>query len=106
MTAKLHSMQKLLILIAIVIGHIFAYIDSRPNFDDTGILAFAIAITCAIIAYCYPRRPWLWALCVGIWIPLHNYIHGGNFGSILALGFAFAGAYLGAAIGKRAANAA
>ena len=38
-------MQKLLILIAILIGHIFAYFDSRPNFDDTGVLAVSIAIS-------------------------------------------------------------
>jgi hypothetical protein len=91
-------MQKLLILIAIIIGHTFAYIDSRPNFDDAGLLAFAIAITCAIIAFLYPRRPWVWALAVGIWIPLHTIIHGGGMGSLLALGFAFAGAYLGAGL--------
>jgi hypothetical protein len=89
-------MQKLLILIAIVIGHIFAYIDSRPNWDDTGVLAVSIAIASAIPAYLYPRRPWIWALAVGVWIPIHNLIHNGNFGSILALAFAAAGAYLGA----------
>ena len=53
-------MQKLLILIAIIIGHVFIYIDSRPNFDDTGILAASITIVCAILAYLYPRRPWVW----------------------------------------------
>jgi hypothetical protein len=89
-------MQKLLILVAIVIGHIFAYSDSRPNWDDTGVLAVSIAIVCVILAYLYPRRPWIWALAVGVWIPLHDLIHNGNFGSVLALAFAAAGAYLGA----------
>jgi hypothetical protein len=89
-------MQKLLILIAIVIGHMFAYIDSRPDWDDAGALAVSIAIVCAILAYLYPRRPWIWAIAVGVWIPLHNLIHNGNFGSLLALAFAAAGAYLGA----------
>jgi hypothetical protein len=88
-------MQKLLILIAIVIGHVFAYIDSRPNFDDTGVLAVSIATVCAILAYLYSRRPWIWSLAIGVWIPLHNLIHNGNFGSLLALAFAAAGAYLG-----------
>ncbi len=82
---------------AIAIGHVFAFIDSRPNFDDTGILAFSIAIVCAILAFIYPRRPWLWAIAVGIWVPLHTILHGGNAGSLIALAFAFAGAYLGAA---------
>jgi hypothetical protein len=91
-------MQLLLFLLAIALGHVFTYIDSRPTFDDTGILAFSIAIVCAILAFIYPRRPWLWALGVGIWIPLHNLIHNGNFGSLLALAFALAGAYLGACL--------
>jgi hypothetical protein len=93
-------MQKLLILIAIVIGHIFAYIDSRPNWDDTGVLAVSIAIVSAILAYLYPGRPWIWALAVGVWIPIHNLIHNGAFGSILALAFATAGAYLGSWLRK------
>ena len=89
-------MQYLLTLIAIVIGHVFAYVDSRPNWDDAGVLAVTIAIVSAILAYLYPRRPWIWALAVGVWIPLHDLIHNGNFGSLLALAFATAGAYLGA----------
>jgi fructose-specific phosphotransferase system IIC component len=93
-------MQKLLFLIAIVIGHIFAYIDSQPNFDDTGILAFSIAIASGIIAFISSRRPWFWALAVGIWIPLHNWIHNGSYGSVLALVFALAGAYLGSWLRK------
>ena len=28
---------------AIAFGLFFAYVDSRPNFDDTGVLAFSIA---------------------------------------------------------------
>ena len=59
-------------------------------------LAVSIAIVSAILAYLYPRRPWIWALAVGVWIPLHDLIHNGNFGSLLALAFATAGAYFGA----------
>ena len=98
-------MQILLLVIAIAIGHLFAYVDSRPNFDDTGVLAFSIAIACAILAFISPRRPWLWALSVGVWIPLHNFIHNGNSGSWLALVFALAGAYLGAGVRKMMAHA-
>lgn len=98
-------MQVLLFIIAIAIGHLFAYIDSQPTWDDTGVLAFAIAITCAIMAFISPRRPWLWALAVGVWIPLHNIIHNGNLDSLLALVFALAGAYFGAALAKLRARA-
>ncbi len=90
-------MKALFFILAIAIGHVFAFVDIRPNFDDAGILAFSIAIVCAIFAFIYPRRPWLWALAIGIWIPLHTILHGGSAGSVLALAFAFAGAYLGAA---------
>jgi uncharacterized membrane protein AbrB (regulator of aidB expression) len=91
-------MRILLFILAIAIGHVFAFIDSRPNFDDTGVLAFSIAITCAILAFISPRRPWLWGLAVGVWIPLHNLIHHGNPASLLALAFALAGAYVGAGL--------
>ncbi|HEX5471478.1 MAG TPA: hypothetical protein VFW73_06310 [Lacipirellulaceae bacterium] len=81
---------------AIVMGHIFAFVDSRPHFDDAGVLAFSIAIVCAILAFIYPRRPWLWALAVGIWVPIHSLIHNGSAGSFISLAFALAGAYVGA----------
>jgi hypothetical protein len=98
-------MQIFLILIAIILGYFFAYIDSRPQFDDTGVLAVSILITSAIFGAIYPRRPWLWAFAVGIWVPLHNWIHNGSFASILALAFALAGAYLGGALTKLRAPA-
>ena len=93
-------MQKLLFLIAIVLGHFFAYLDSRPNWDDTGVLAFSIAVAGAILAFIYPRRPWLWGLAVGIWLPLHNVLHNGDYDSLVALAFATVGAYFGAWLRK------
>jgi hypothetical protein len=44
------------------------------------------------------RRPWRWALAVGI--PLLNIVIQGNFGSLIALAFAFAGAHVGALVGR------
>jgi len=82
-------------ILAIDIGHVFAFVDSQPNFDDAGILAFSIAIVCAILAFIYPRRPWLWALAIGIWIPIQSLIHNGGAGSLIAIAFALVGAYLG-----------
>ena len=40
-------------------------------------------------------RPWATALLVGVWIPLFGILAGANYGSLLALAFAFAGAYAG-----------
>lgn len=89
------TVGKLLVLVAIALGHLFAYINTLPNWDNTGVLAFGIAIACAIFSFAYPRRPWLWALCIGIWLPIHNILHNNGYGSLIALVFAFAGAYLG-----------
>ena len=63
-------MQKILIAFSIAIGVLIAYVDSRPNWDDTGITAVAIFAACFLFAAFDPVRPWLWALCVGVWIPL------------------------------------
>ena len=43
-------------------------------------------------------RPWLWALLVGLPTPILDIIRTGNTGSILALGFAAAGAAIGWAV--------
>jgi hypothetical protein len=47
-----------------------------------------------------PNRPWLWALVIGSWIPVLGIASASNYGSLLALVFAFAGAYAGMALRK------
>jgi hypothetical protein len=47
-----------------------------------------------------PRHPWLWALAIGIWIPVHGIATANNYASFLALAFAFGGAYIGMAVRK------
>lgn len=88
-------MQKLLLVIALCAGLFFAYVDSRPTWDDTGVLAGSILLTCGLISVLGFKRPWLLALLVGAWIPLRGTLITHNFGSILALVIAFLGAYLG-----------
>src|SRR5215208_768631 len=88
-------MQKILLAVAVIVGLFFAYVDSRPTWDDTGILAGAILLTCGLIALLGFQRPWLLALAVGAWIPLRGIFVTHNFGSILALIIALVGAYLG-----------
>ena len=88
-------MQRILLVIAVVAGLFFAYVDSRPTWDDTGILVGAILLTCGLISLLGFRRPWLLALAVGAWIPLRGILITHNFGSILALVIAFVGAYGG-----------
>ena len=88
-------MQKLLLAIAVMLGLGLAYIDSLPTWDDTGILAGAILLACGLLVLLGFQHPWLVALVVGGWIPLRGILVNHNFGSILALLIAFAGAYLG-----------
>jgi hypothetical protein len=88
-------MQRLLFVGAIALGIMLGYVDSRPSWDDTGVTAGLLLVVTAILGAVVPERPWLWALCVGLWIPFFGIYNRSNYGSLLALGFAFAGAYAG-----------
>jgi hypothetical protein len=90
-------MKRLLLFAAVAFGLLVAYVDTRPNFDDAGITAFAVAIGCGLLGVIEPRYPWLWALAVGAWIPIFGIATALNYGSLIALAFALAGAYSGAA---------
>lgn len=94
----------LVFAMALAAGLLFAYVDSRPTWDDAGVMAMAILLASGILAAIAPSRPWLLALAVGIWIPLHGVIFSHAYGSILALLFAFAGAYIGAGVHRAAAG--
>jgi hypothetical protein len=93
--AGANPMLKIILPLATVLGLFFCYVDTRPTWDDTGVMAFAIAISCAVFAAVDPRYPWLWTLAVGLWIPLVEIVVWRGFGSLLALVFAFGGAYFG-----------
>ena len=90
-------MKKSLILIipVIITGLLIAWIDSRPNWDDTGISVLMVLVAATVFGYFTLKRPWLTAIAVSIWIPLFGILATHNFGSLLALVPGFAGAYLG-----------
>jgi hypothetical protein len=87
-----------MILAALILGALIAWVDSRPTWDDTGITAAVLLLVSAGFGVLRPRFAWLWALALGAWIPLVGIVSAHNFGSILALGISFIGAYLGVAI--------
>src|SRR5579871_6788053 len=91
-------MSKVLLPIALSLGLILAYVDSRPNWDDTGLIALALFACTALCGVLAPNRPWMWALATGLWIPLLGIAWARNYGSLLAIPFAFAGAYFGMAV--------
>jgi len=90
-------MTRLWLIAAVAFGLLVACIDSRPNFDDTGITAFAVTIGCGLLSLIEPHYPWLWALAVGIWVPIFGIALTHNYGSLFALAFALVGAYSGTA---------
>jgi hypothetical protein len=89
-----------LIALAVAVGLVIAWIDTRPGWDDTGVTAGLLLAASAIFAALRPRAPWLWAIAVGVWIPLVGILGTHNYGSLLALAIAFLGAYGGAMVRK------
>lgn len=86
----------ILSFLALLSGIFIAVIDSNPSWDDTGITAFMIFVTTAIMGFISPKMFWMWALLIGIWIPVYGFFWTGNKESILALIIGFIGAYSGA----------
>src|SRR3954453_23783938 len=86
----------LLVPLAAAAGGAIAVVDARPGWDDTGITAGAVFGTSLVFGAIRPERAWIWALAVGLWIPLLGILRHQNYGTLLALAFAFAGAYAGA----------
>ena len=99
-------MNRLVQPVAVLAGLAIAWIDSRPTWDDTGVTAGMLLLSAAAIALVAPRRVWLIALCVGIWIPLQAIVKAGaapsSFAMLLVLLFPLAGAYGGLGIRKLA----
>jgi hypothetical protein len=88
-------MQNILLAAAVLAGLFSAYVDSRPTWDDTGILAGGLLIISGLLTLLGHRRPWLIALAVGIWIPLHDIYLSHDFRLLLVLLFPLVGAYGG-----------
>jgi hypothetical protein len=98
---RYHLLNRVLFLFAVLAGVSIAYVDSRPHWDDAGITAFSMLVAAGVCGLIGPMRPWLWALAVGIWIPVHTLVRTGSPQSLIMLillAFPFAGAYAGMAI--------
>lgn len=88
-------MQNLLLGIALLAGLFSAYIDSRPTWDDTGILVGGLLLASGLLTLLGHRRPWLIALAVGIWIPMRQIYLTYDFKFLIILLIPFIGAYSG-----------
>ena len=88
------------VILAAVLGIAIAWIDSRPNWDDTGITVFMVLIVALFCGYLAAKKTWLIALAVSVWIPLFGIVWSQNYSGFLALIPGFAGAYAGYLIKK------
>jgi len=86
-------MQNILLAVAVLAGLFSAYVDASPNWDDTGILAGGLLLVSGLLTLLGHRKPWLIALAVGIWIPLHDIYLSHDFSLLLVLLFPLVGAY-------------
>jgi len=85
-----------LVGVALSLGLLIAWVDTRPTWDDTGITAAAIFAVTALLGAALPERAWVWGLAVGGWIPVLGVALYHNYEAILALVVAFIGSYTGA----------
>jgi hypothetical protein len=97
-TARVTRRRLGLAALALAAGVAIGLADSSPGWDSTGLTAGALFISAAVFAGLARDRPWLWAVLVGLPTPILDVVRTGNTGSILALGFAAAGAAIGWAV--------
>ena len=104
---RFRVLNRVVFVLAVVTGIAIAYVDSRPHWDDTGVTVFAMVVSAAIFGLIAPRKPWLWALAIGMWIPAHAMVRTlapGSIVMLVVLAFPLAGAYAGAFIRRTVAN--
>lgn len=88
-------MQNLLLTIAVTAGLFSVYVDSRPAWDDTGILAGGLLLVSGLLTLLGYRRPWLAALAVGVWIPVYEIFKSHDLMMLVILLIPLIGAYGG-----------
>lgn len=72
---KYRTLHWVLLIGAVAIGLTIAWVDSRPHWDDAGITAGCLLLSAGVLGLIGPRRPWLWALGIGVWVPLWMPVH-------------------------------
>ncbi|HEY5535617.1 MAG TPA: hypothetical protein VIL99_11885 [Ignavibacteria bacterium] len=85
----------LFLVLSLASGLFIGWVDSRPNWDDTGITVLLILVATFIIGFFAENTVWVFALIVGLCVLDFNVILHNNYGSALSFVFAFIGAYSG-----------
>jgi hypothetical protein len=97
------ALNAVVLAVSIAVGIAIAYVDSRPTWDDTGITVLTLIGAAGICGLIAPRRPWVYALGVGFWIPLHAIARARRPSSaimLVTLAFPLVGAYAGTFVRK------
>jgi hypothetical protein len=80
---------------ALIVGYLLARLDTSENWDDTGITVMAVLLSAFLFGAMQPAYAWLRALLIGGSIFCLNIFKTGNYGSAVAMLFAFIGSYAG-----------
>jgi hypothetical protein len=91
-------MHKILLAATLATGLLIAWIDSRPGWDDAGMTAFTLLLGAAIIGLFVRRRPWVFGLAIGLWLPFRGLLLAHDLRFLFVLLFPLAGVYAGFAI--------
>jgi hypothetical protein len=89
-----------LFIIAVGLGVLIGWVDSRPTWDDTGITVGMVLVVTTILGFVMTGRAWVWALAVGVWVPIWSVLLNNSYAPAFALLVAFIGAYVGALLRK------
>ena len=95
---RINTMNKVLLIVAVICGLFLMYVDASRHWDDTGLIAGGLLVSAGLITLLGHPRPWLIALAVGLWIPLRYIFLNQNFSMLLVLLFPLVGAYAGWAV--------
>lgn len=88
------------LMVSVAAGLLIEWIDSRPNWDDTGITATLLFVVAAAIGYYYKKYPLVWGLAVGMWVPLLGTIRSNDYLMLIVLVFGLTGSFSGYIIRK------
>lgn len=90
--------QKLLLIAAALFGMLVLFIDSRPTWDDTGITVLMLLAGSGLIGLLVEKRPWLFALAIGVWLPAWYIFKSQDVKMLIVLAFPLVGVYVGWAL--------